>query len=118
VRRKHHRGHALRRRYGRATGAIGKGARGFIQEHHKYAIVGLIPKRGGGHLKTRHVVGRARDAHEALAVLYELVEKQRASGAYGHGRWDYIVLDVSNKHGKLTPIVTEAELQQRKAAGG
>jgi len=112
--------HALHRRYGRAAAAIGKGARGFIQEHHKYAIVGLVPKttgsglfRGKGasgeYLKTRHVVGRARDAHEALVELYRL--QHETSG------WHLIVLDVSGKHGKLTPIVTEEELQRRKAAG-
>lgn len=104
--------HALRLRYGRAAAAIGKGARGYIQEHHKYALVGLVPKRGGGFLKTRHVLSRARDAHEALAELYRLQHDGGASRG-----WQIIVLDVSNKHGKLTPVVTAAELQARKAAG-
>ena len=106
---------ALRRRYGRAQPSIGKGAQGYIQAHHKYAIVGLVPKRGGGYLKTRHVVGRARDAHEALVELYRQTETRRP-GSFGG--WHFIVLDLSAKHGPVTPIVTKAELEARKAAGG
>lgn len=97
--------------------SIGKGASGYIQSHHKYAIVGLVPKRGGGFLKTRYVVGRARDAHEALVTLWELTERRRVSGAYGSGAWTYIVLDLQKRHGKLTPTVTVDELERRKTAG-
>jgi hypothetical protein len=112
---RHHHG-ALRRRYGRAQPAIGKGAQGYILPHHKYAIVGLVPRRGrrggsGEHLKTRYVVGRARDADEALVELYRM-----RHGAVDGG-WDYIVLDLSAKRGKIAPIVTVAELEARKARG-
>ena len=111
------RARTLRRRYGHAHSSIGRGARNYIQSHHKYAIVGLVPKKGGGYLKTRHVVGRARDAHEALVELYRQTEG-RASGSYGAGRWDFIVLDLAAKRGPITPVVTVTELEARKAMGG
>lgn len=111
-------GRALARRYGHAQPVIGVGASGYIEGHHRYAVVGLVPKRaGGGHLKTRHVVGRGRDAHEALTELLRLRAEQRASGSYGQGRWTYIVLDLSAKKGKLAPTVTEDELRARQARG-
>lgn len=98
----------------RRPASVGVGWR-YIEPHHRYAIVGLVPKKGGGYLKTRHVVARARDAYEALAELYRVREQQRAAGAYGQGRWDYVVLDVSSGKGTLSPIVTEAQLEARKA---
>lgn len=106
---------ALRRRYGRAYAAVGRGARGFIHAHHAYAIVGLVPKKGGGYLKTRHVVGRARDAHEALMELLE--QEARPSTAYGQGRWTFVVLDLRAGKGKMAPVISEAELRRRQARG-
>ncbi len=99
----------------RAAASIGKGARGYLEAHHRYAIVGLVPKRGGGYLKTRHVVGRARDAHEALMNL--LFQRSGQSGSYGQGRWEFVVLDLGAGAGKLHPIVSEAELRERQARG-
>lgn len=99
---------ALRRRYSRASG--------YLQPHHRYAIYGLVPKRGGHvgeHLKKRHLVGRARDAYEAAAELYRLRAEQRASGSYGQGRWTYIVVDRHAGRGKLAPVVTYEELLAR-----
>lgn len=104
------RAHALRRRYGRAYPPA------FAQGDARYIIYGLVPKNGGGYLKKRHLVGRGRDAYETLAELYRLHETNR--GAYGQGRWTYIVVDNDAKRGKLAPIVTAEELRARKAAGG
>jgi len=98
----------------RRPASVGVGWR-HIEPHHKYAVVGLVPKKGGGYLKTRHVVGRARDAHEALTELYRVREQQRVAGAHGQGRWEYAVLDVSSGKGAMSPIVTEAQLEARKA---
>ena len=109
---------ALRKRYGRTQASIGHGWR-HIEPQHRYAIVGLIPKRGGHvgeYLKKRHVVGRARDAHEAIVELYRLRDGQH--GSWGQGRWAFIVLDMHAGKGKLAPIVSELELESRKSRGG
>ena len=105
---------ALRNRYGHAA-SLGRRYSGYLGPEHRYAIVGLVPKRGGGHLKERHVVGRGRDAHEALMSLMEARANQ--STAYGQGKWTLIVLDLHAGHGKLAPTVTEAELRARQARG-
>jgi hypothetical protein len=103
---------ALRKRYGRAAGqAAGR------TENSRYEIVGLVPKPGGGFLKKRYVVAYVRDAQEALAELFRLRETQRASGAYGHGRWTYVVFGLDSAKGKLKSIVTDGELQARAARG-
>ncbi len=117
MRRARARGRALARRYGHAQPAIGKGAKGYLYAHHKYAIVGLVPNRQGtGYLKTRYVIGRARDAHEALM---ELIQHQATQAQhYGQARWKLVVLDVSAGKGKLAPIVTESELRARAVTGG
>jgi hypothetical protein len=97
---KKRKGRALGRRYGRASASSGA----------RYEIYGLVPKRGGGHLKKRHLVGRARDAHEALVELYRVTRGQGPN-------WTYIIIDQSAKQGRLAPIVTEDELRHRQAAG-
>jgi hypothetical protein len=97
--------HALRRRYGRAYPPA------FAQPGSRYEIYGLIPKRGGGHLKKRHLVGRARDAYEALVRLFEITE----GGTQRH--WSYIVIDKGAGRGRLAPVVTPDELRRRQAAG-
>ena len=104
----------LRRRYGKTRASIGRGWRS-VQPHHKYAIVGLVPKLGGGYLKKRHVVGTARDAHEALVELIRVGEYNH--GASGQGRWHHVVLDLSSGKGNLAPIVSEATLRERAARG-
>jgi hypothetical protein len=99
------RGHALRRRYGRAYPPA------FAQKGARYEIYGLAPKhRGGGFAKKRHLVGRGRDAYEALAELYRLEHGE------GVSRWMYIVIDKGAGAGRLAPVVTRAELEQRRAA--
>jgi len=108
---------ALRRRYGRTRASLGEGWR-HIEPHHRYAIVGLVPKRGGHvgeYLKKRYVVGRGRDAQEALTTLWRLNEERR--GQYGRGRWEYVVLDMHAGKGSLAPTVTESELRARAARG-
>jgi hypothetical protein len=99
----------LRRRYGKTRASIGRGWR-HIEPHHKYAIVSLYRKKGGGHLKQRYVVGRGRDAHEALAELFYV----RSTPGYNV---DYAVLDLGSGKGSLAPIVSEATLRERAARG-
>ena len=105
------RGVALRKRYGHVSNAsvTAPGAR--------YEIWSRYPKmRGGGYAKKRHFAGRGRDAHEVLVTLYEYRESARNYGA--SARPMYFVIDTYVKHGKLAPIVSEAELEARKLRGG
>ena len=95
--------------------AVGHGARGFVKPHHHYAIVGLVPKLGGGFMKKRYAVGKGRDAHEALMELLDIQARQ--AGHVGQARWKLIVLDLWAGKGNAHPVITEEELRHRQSLG-
>ena len=102
------RARALRRRYGRAYPPA------YAPKGSRYEIFVSYPKmRGGGFEKKRRLVGRGRDAYEALARLYEVEHDQT-----GSRRPLVTVIDQGSRRGRLAAAVTSAELRRRQAEGG
>ncbi len=113
-----------------SSGAHGRAyARGY-----RFLVVGLVPKvtgrglfRGTGgiihggkqYLKRSYVVGRSNDAYDVAMQLYQRVEETKRSGAYGQGRWDYVVMDRGpGGKNKLAVVRTYQDLLDEAKRGG